>query len=355
MTVALGYQGPLSGPFAWLGEGLVRAIGLALPEDGSIGLVVADAGGGLDAVPAAARKLASDASVAAVIGPTFSREAELSGGVLDAEGLAFVLPVATKPDLSEHRWNGFFRIVSNDRVRAPLTATLLVDDLGAHRPALVNERTESGRRLSGLVTDALVDRGETVVAALEFERGGEGLQKLAGSLVEAGADAVFFAGEYGDAAIIRRALYDAGAGSVAFVSDDGVRTPAFIEAAGRAAAEGTLVAVPSAPVASAGRLAADYEACYRSEPVVFASEAYQATLLLVETIRTVGADRETVVEALRAFDGVIAGRRIAFTVSGENRHPALFTYRVVNGAWVPWRELRDDRSSSVQPTTRESE
>jgi branched-chain amino acid transport system substrate-binding protein len=350
MTAAIGYQGPLSGPFAWLGEGLVRAIELALPKDGSLRLTVADAGGGEERAAAAARRLAADPEVAAVIGPTFSREAEASAGLLDAEGLAFVLPVATKPELSEHGWSGFFRIVSNDLVRAPLTVSLLLDELGARRPAIVSEQTESGRRLAGLVAGAFADRGESVVTSLEFERGGEGLETLAGSLVTAGADAVFFAGEYRDAAIIRRGLYDAGASAVAFVSDDGVRTPAFIETAGREAAEGALVAVPSAPVASAGRLSADYAASYGGEPVVFAPEAYQATSLLAEKIRQVGADRAAVSEALRSFDGTVAGRRIGFTSTGENRHPALFTYRVVDGAWVPWHEVTNERRQRDQTT-----
>ena len=37
MTVAIGFQGPLSGPFAWLGESLVQAIEDALALSGHSG------------------------------------------------------------------------------------------------------------------------------------------------------------------------------------------------------------------------------------------------------------------------------------------------------------------------------
>jgi branched-chain amino acid transport system substrate-binding protein len=335
MTVAIGFQGPLSGPFAWLGEGLVRAIQDALAANGSLRLHAVDSAGGAEAARAASEELAADRGVIAVVGPTFSRETEVSAPVLEDAGIPFVLPVATKPELGENGWRGFFRVVASDRVRAPLTAELLINELGSHRVAIAHEEGESATRLGTLLAASLEERGVPAVVTASFQRDAADLGPAVERLLGATPDAVFFAGECADAAGLRRKLSEAGVVGVPFVGDDGVRTPAFVELAGREAAEGAIVVTPSAPCARGFDLGFDHG----REPVVFAQEAFVAATLIARLADADVVDRIGVLEALRGCDDVVDGLPVAFDEHGENRFQRLYAYRVTEGSWSPWREL----------------
>jgi branched-chain amino acid transport system substrate-binding protein len=338
MTSTIAFQGPLSGTFGWVGENLVRAAELALPEDGSIVLAPYDSGGKPDRAQAVAERIAADAAVIAVIGPTFSREAEASAPVFEEADLPFVLPVATKPELGEHGWDHYFRLIASDATRAPLTTRFMRNDLGTRRVAVVSDNSQSGRRVAALVAAALPAAGVEVVLGAEVERGVSSVAVTVDAIASAGSDGVFFGGEYAEAALLRRGLVDRDS-AIEFVSDDGVLTPSFVESAG-AAAEGTWVTFPGAGKEVAGEpFVSEFPRRYRHEPGAFAVEAYQAASLLVGAAGEAGAERAAVTEYMRAYDGVTAGRKIAFTAEGENRYQTFFAYQVVGGTWRQRHEL----------------
>ena len=271
----------------------------------------------------------------AVVGPTFSREADVSAPVLEDAGIPFVLPVATKPELGENGWRGFFRVVASDRVRAPLTADLLTKELGSHRVAIAHEEGEGARRLGTLLAASLEERGTPAVVTASFQRDATDLGPAVERLLRATPDAVFFAGECADAAGLRRKLSDAGVVGMPFVGDDGVRAPSFIELAGLEAAEGAIVVTPSAPRAHGPDLGFDQG----GESVVFTQEAFVAASLIARLAGTGIADRIGMLEALRGCDEVVDGFPVAFDEHGENRFQRLYAYRVTEGSWSPWREL----------------
>jgi branched-chain amino acid transport system substrate-binding protein len=254
---------------------------------------------------------------------------------LDEAGVPFVLVVATKPELGMRGWSRFFRLVATDEARGPAVAEVILDTLGATRPGLLYEETETGNRVAAHVHEALSKRHEPEIPRRTFSRGecdeGDIL-----ALLDAEVDAVFFVGEHEDAATAAISVRHDRA-PVPFLTDDGARTAAFIERAGPSA-EGTIAVVPAAPLPLTPGFEQEFGARCGS-PVVFAAEAFQAASLLVSLITELGADRAAITAALRQFDGNVAGRQVAFTHAGENRYPHFHAYRVSEGAWIPWREL----------------
>jgi branched-chain amino acid transport system substrate-binding protein len=205
--------------------------------------------------------------------------------------------------------------------------------LGASRVAVTSDDSESGRRLAALISGALEAEGAELILRDELERGAETARPLAERLAAAAPEAIFFGGEYPEAAALRRELGRA----FAFVSDDGVLTPKFVEAAGREAAEGAYVIYPGAEPSEA--LLDGFRSEFGVDPGAFASEAFAATRLLGQGIESAGTNRDAVSAFLRSFSGEVGGRRIEFTTAGENAVQTFFVYEVVEGTWRQRREL----------------
>jgi branched-chain amino acid transport system substrate-binding protein len=342
----IGFQGPLSGPFAWVGENLCRSVGLAIrhaEEDGLVAAPVAlrahDSGGSPERAVEAARAIASDGDVVAVVGPTFSREVEASGDILSEAGVPFLIPVATKPELGSHGWSSFFRIVASDATRAPLTARFMREELGATRTALVRDESESARRVTDLVGTALEEARVEVVRVGAIRRGDDSYLSASRAVAEAQADAVYFGGECREAGLLRRDLVERLDRPMRFVADDGVLTQEFVELAG-GVAEGAVVTFPGADASvSAQRLAADFRAEHRAEPSAFAAEAYQAATLVLRGLAERGPAREDLTDFLRTFSGEVAGRELSFGRDGESCRQAFFVYEVRGGRWTYRTEL----------------
>ena len=341
---AVAFQGPLSGDFAWVGENLCASVEIALAhahEDGLLARPVAlrrhDSGGRPELAPKLARAIAGDPAIVALVGPTFSREVAAAGDVLAEAGLPFLVPVATRPDLGDQGWGTFFRLVASDAARAPLTAYLMRDELGVEQAAVVSDESESGRRLAGLLDTALVETGVAVVHRSEVRRHDDSYREAGRAVASSGADGLYFAGEYREAALLRRELAENGS-PVAFVSDDGVLTPKFVEAAGPAA-EGCFVTFPGADAETVPRLGRDFKRLHGRPPAAFATEAYQAATLVACALAEGGTARGDVHEYLAAFAGDVAGRRLTFDADGECVPQIFYAYEVADGAWTLRRPL----------------
>src|SRR5690606_22325195 len=101
----------------------------------------------------------------------------------------------------------------------------------------------------------------------------------------ANVKAIFFGGYYQEAGLLRKQLTAAGVTAV-MVGGDGVNDPAFIESAGQAAAEGTVITCAGAPATEArGTFVEDYKALHGVEPGTYSDTAYDAATILLSGIK----------------------------------------------------------------------
>jgi len=344
--------GPLSGTFGWVGQGLLRGAAAAFGTDGGVELVpidTVDAFGGLGAV---AREIAVDGEFAAVLGPTFSREVEAMGPVLSHAGVPFVLPLATKPALGNQGWPCFFRIVASDSARGSLTGRFMRDELGSSRPSVACERSQSAQRAASSVADVFEEAGCSPSVAPMLDRGTHDVSAVAAGIVAAGSDAVFYAGEYREAALLRQALVSLGLGGRPFVADEGALTQDFVAACSPEYAEGVFSVGPGSP--SAVLSAVDGREL-DSKHTAFVAEGYQCGSLLYEAIRTAGTERAAITRRLHIFDGRVAGRAIRFTPDGENAHQTFYVYQVQAGNWTYWADVSNEPSTTRVAATERKE
>ena len=111
----------------------------------------------------AAKKLADDMSVVGVVGPQTSGVTEKVGPILDAAGLAYVSPSATRASLTDGTLKGFYRVVPNDDVQGPAIGNFVAKNLAGHNVVVIDNDETYSLGLADSVQKTLEGSGVQVI------------------------------------------------------------------------------------------------------------------------------------------------------------------------------------------------
>jgi len=347
---ACGYKiaffGALTGPSAALGINENNGAALAVEQyneanpDCKVELVGLDSQGSPDQAPGLAQRAIDDEKMLGIVGPAYSGESEAAGPLFAEAGLVTITPSATRPSLADQGWPTFFRGVGNDLSQGPAAGVYIRDVLNAEKVFVIDDQSAYGAGLADEVKNVL---GDLVVDSDKVQ--GEGKQVDFSATVtkvrSSEADAVFFGGYYQEAGLIRKQLTDAGI-TATMVAGDGVNDPAFVESAGAAAAEGTILTCPCQPATEArGSFAADYEALHGSPPGTYSDTAYDAANIMLEGIKEGNTTREALLEWVRGYEGEGVAASYKFDEKGEMdvNQVVVWAFKVVDGEVVADQEI----------------
>ena len=335
--VKVGLSAPLTGPDAAFGQGLRLGAEQAVADLNRAGgrrlaLVVADDAGDPKQALAVARRFAAE-GVRLVVGPLQSSLVAVTTPVYAEAGAVVIAPAASYPALTARgAWN-LFRLTPGDAQQAQAAGAWLA----ARFPegvALVHDRSTFGRGLADEVARTLRARGQREAAFESLPRGNREAADLAARLKAAGTRAVYFGGLAPEAAVLARALREAGLGGP-LVASDGILDPAFPAAAGPAGEGTVMTLVPERRLPEPRGKAASRT----PEADLVAGPAYAAVELLAQALAPQGTGRvpdgRKVAEALRAGSFRTAIGPVAFEASGDPR-PGGIALRV-------WKRSSDGR------------
>ena len=347
----VGMQGPLTGEFAQLGQGMSNGVELALAQANRGTLLVPSErrlprklfltlhrvdtkGMGVNA-PGPSARAARKRNVLAIVGPAFSGEAMASGPIYESAGVPFVTPTATLSSLAGEGWSNFFRLVGDDEAQAAAAARYMVTepDLNVKRVAVVDDGSDYGSFMADRVEAALQRRDVNIVSRLTVAPDSSRYRDEARQIVGARPDAVFFGGYYEPAGFLRRDLARAGGRKLDFITDDGSFDTGFVERAGPAA-DGAYALFPGTESTEIDQTFVEaYRSRYFESPPAFAFEYYVAATVLVDAILEKGCRRAAIRDHLDRFSGTIAGKKVAFRNNGEIAAPTFTVYRASGGGW----------------------
>jgi len=272
----------------------------------------------------AAKAVVADRSVIGVIGPVFSHEVDLIGDRFTEAGLAFASPSATAPGLVGPD-SGFFRGLPNDRQIAESGANYLTKRLGLSRVCVIEQEFPE-TELAAKTVRELVGQ-QAVACSVQI---GQSLRADYRSevdlVVEARADAVYFAGYAPQAAMFVRDLHQM-APDVVFMGWEGVLDGDDFARTAADSGRGTLAVGSFLPTAKhlqnpAATSSVDGSARY-------VTEAYELTTIMTQGV---GSGAVTDRASMRAFlDGYVGDgpiRRYGWDDIGELEHPELIVYEV---------------------------
>jgi branched-chain amino acid transport system substrate-binding protein len=354
-TYDIGFEGPLSGANAQLGINEKYGAQLAIDQanaNSSLGfklkLVEADDQGNPAKAPAAATQLIQDPNMLGEIGPSFSGASLAVGKRYGAAGMAMITPSATSATLQTEGFQTWFRIVPNDNLEGSQAADWLARK-GIKNLFVLQDLSAYGKGVGDTVAKEAKAKGIQVT-----EKGLDGTttknyKPIAQTIKASGADAMFYGGYDAQGALLAKALKSAGYTGLT-VAGNGVKSSVFTDSAG-SAADGWFLTCgcQDATVAPQSKDFADaYQAAFHTPSSTYSPEAYDATNLLIQAIKTASANGaptlSSVVDAVRSsdYDGITGP--IKFQSNGDliSNGQTVNLYDVENGKIVIVGNILDE-------------
>jgi branched-chain amino acid transport system substrate-binding protein len=329
-TVKIAVAVPLTGDMGTEGQGLRRAVEMAVEEVNAAKrfpykIVAAPYDDRADPKEAVnvANLIISDPSVVAVVGHYNSGCAIPAAKVYSRAPVAMISPAATNPEVTAQQdskdWAGprvVFRVVPTDDVQGSYAAQFAYKSLGKRRMTLLHDKTPYGQGLAEQFKKTYLELGGKIVSEDGISVGDKDFKAL---LTKIKSDAskpegIYFGGLYTEAGLLLKQMRELGLKDpFAFISGDGSKTPSIFDVAGDAAdgAYLSIVGVPVEELPSAATFIANYKKRWTGsgeELKPFDHFGYEAAQVIFAALqRAGGPDRTKVIEELRKtnYTGVL--------------------------------------------------
>jgi ABC-type branched-subunit amino acid transport system substrate-binding protein len=342
----IAYLGVLSGDNASDGTNIRDSVKLATEQYNdkhpscSAQLVEFDTGYDSDKSTELAKQVAGDDKILGVVGPVYLSEIDAALPELEKAGVATITPAASDPGLSLNGWRVFHRTLGTDIDQAGAAARYLKQLMKAKKTVVVGDDSQFGRNVSAEVGRQL---GDASAGTISIKRDDKDFSAAVGQVNSSGADALYLGAYYDDGALFVKQLR-ASNKTIKIVSGDRVFTDIFIDTAGKAAAEGTVMTCPCIPASKArNNFAAQFRTRYNHAAGYYGPEAFDAANILLAGLNAGTADRAAMLKYVDSYDGEGVSRRIKFTAHGDLDVTRLqvWAYRVSNGYVEPEQAIPD--------------
>jgi ABC-type branched-subunit amino acid transport system substrate-binding protein len=360
--IRIGYMLVESGPDSALGIDSRRAVEIAIADrrevlGHTIELVGQDSKCSVDGARSAARKIAADPQLVAVVGPSCSSEARAAIPIVCQAGLALISPSSTAPDLTGSSrpasYFCFLRTAHNDVAQATAASHFAWEVLKARKAATLHDGSPYSESLQQMFADRFKKLGGTIT-------GQEVVSATAGDVPQAVERALA-----GRPDVLFCPLFvEAGAAVVRSVPEiqtvilaDAVFSAEFLAAAGPALV-GRFYSSPdfSRFGPAYDELRKKYVDRYGQEPTAaYHAHAYDATIMILAAIERVAVSepdgtlhiaRRALLEALYATRG-LAGMsgNLSCSPDGDCAGSQIAVYEVVNADPASWKPGPDGDSN----------
>ncbi len=336
--IRIGVAGPFTGSGAMYGVMIRNAATLAIEEINAAGGIggrkveaeYGDDEGKNDKAVTVARKFALDQKICIVIGH-FNSTCSLAGKPIyrDAEVVQFS-PGSTNIHVCEGS-DYTFRNLYRDDYQGTFLANYTKNVLGLDRVAVFFDNDDYGKGLKDAFVKQAQVIGLQVVTTQDYVR--EKTSDFAPLLdlaKDAQAQVIFIAGLYAEAGTIVKQAREKGI-KTQFLGGDGLFGPGFTDIGGEAT-EGTLITTPfmfgPSSSAMAKNFAKKFKERFKHEPDTWAALTYDAVIMALDGIRTVGTDRNDLRDWMAGHDSREHGFKgitgvTYFDLNGDCLKPAM--------------------------------
>lgn len=342
-SVKIGFAAPLTGDNAVYGEGMKRAVELAIEEanasdevkEAGYQFVIRaedDAGDPKQAVNVA-NALVGDTDVVGVVGHFNSGCSIPAAPVYNKADVAMVT-VSSNPQLTAQGYGIVNRVVAKDDAQGGFSGELAAS-MGLKNVAVVDDATPYGQGLATEFKAAFAEKGGKILSEDRVQPKEVDFSALVTKLKGSKPDAVYYAGAHTEGALLTKQMKQAGL-KVPVMGGDMLYTPEYIKIAGAESAEGDLATALGLPLdqqPKGAEFKAKYEEKYGKAPEAYDSYAYDAAWAIINAVVEAGTERAAVAEAVRAgtVDGVTGS--VAFDENGDNKEQVISAYKVTGGEW----------------------
>jgi branched-chain amino acid transport system substrate-binding protein len=343
--IKIGVEGPMTGEWAYEGEGFRRAVLLLADEineeggllDGrTVEVVVGDDRGDPEEARRVARRLIEE-GVVAVVGAYNSDATEASSEVYDAAGVLQITPSSTAIRLTEKGYTRFFRTCFCDDSQGEFAAELMIRTLGKQHIALVHDNTVYAKGLAEWAQRYAEELNGEVVLFTAITPGQRDFTTLLEQLEASAAEVLYFTGYYPEGGLLVKQMKETGLTDIQFIGGDAVNNPEFVAIAGIEAASGALLTsaalIEDLRYPETTQFVAGYEEAYGERPMsAWTLAAADGFRLIQHAIaETSSTDPAVLAEFLRTLEGFpgITGPIVGYDERGDRQGIGIVAY-VVN-------------------------
>lgn len=356
-TAKIGVIAPLSGDLSALGLGIRNGVDLAIKqaneknaiEGWKLELAAEDDTATANVGAQAASKLASDQAVVGVVGTLNSSVAEQVAPVLQQAHIVQVSPANTGVGLTgrdnlkaqKRKYTNYYRVSTTDDIQGPFAAQYLLGE-NIKKVAIVHDKKTYGQGLQAAFAAEFRKGGGTVTITETINPGDKILSGVVSKVVQSGPEAVYYGGEFPEAAPLSKQLHDAGFKGP-LMGGDGIYSAKFIENGGAEGDLATSVGAPTESLESAKAFVDAYNKGGYSDPYeAYGAYAFDAANVIIEALKKVLPGKDSIDEAARqavvdevgkvSIQGVTG--QVAFDQFGDTTTKVLTVYTVENKKWV---------------------
>lgn len=251
--IRIGLQGPMTGDYAYEGQGFEEAVQLLVDqineEGGLLGrpveLVIEDDAGDPTQSALVADRMV-DAEVVAVIGAYNSTATEPASEIYNEAGILHITPSSTATRLTEKGFDQFFRVCFLDDRQALFAVMAMQDVLGAETIGILHDNSTYAKGLADWTQVYAEEAGLEVAFFDAINPDDQDFTPILTNIGEANLDAVYFTGYHAQGGLLLRQSADLGL-DIQWMMGNASNNPEMVEIAGPEAAAGTFITTEPLP------------------------------------------------------------------------------------------------------------
>ena len=291
-----------------------------------------------------ARKMVSDKSVVAAIGPQMSGAGKAMAPILSQGSLAIITPSSTNPDLTnpkfadQYRPGGkpiYFRTVTTDAFQGPNMANYMAETLKIKSVYVLDDSGAYGVGLADAFQAQAVKKGVKVLGRDRLDPKAADYTAVLTKIKSLNPDALYYGGVEQAGVKLGKQAYDI-VPKMIKAGGDGIYAPEMLTAVGYPANEGWYVTIASPHLTGDTKIAdftKIFQAKFNEQPNDYTITAYDGALVIISAIRAVVASgkpvtREAVRDAIQASKTPTLQGTVAFDANGDMTDRTVSVFQV---------------------------
>lgn len=347
--VKIGYTGPLSGSLSLLGQGVRDGITVYVAHVNAQGgvngrkieLIAEDDGYEPMRTMAAAKKLAEQDKVVALVGPAGTPNVTALVPYSQERKLPILAPYAFSKALTTPIKRYVFTTLPEVHLQANVLGDYLLNQLKQRKIAAVYQNDDFGQDAVAGLEDRL-KKNNVALTKLPFDRGTTSFSGVVAQARQAGAEHVVFLGIPRDAAMVMKEANKMG-WKPQFSGHNALGDPQTFTLAGAMLVEGSIAVAVMEPLDSKRPQVAEFIAHQKkylpqTSPTTYSLHGYNAGRLFVEALKRVqgeptGDKLVAALESIRDFEGGLMGP-ITFSPEQHAGSQSVGFMQAKDGKWT---------------------
>ncbi|HHY66807.1 MAG: branched-chain amino acid ABC transporter substrate-binding protein [Kyrpidia sp.] len=349
-VIKIATQSPLSGGNATLGEAIKLGAQMAVEDRAedfkklgfTLQLVPYDDQADPKKGVANAQMIAADPDILGVVGHLNSGVAIPSSEVYEKYSIPMVSPSNTATQVTDRGLKTVNRICARDDFQGPAGAKFAVQQLGAKKIFVIQDKTAYGQGLADAFRDAAQKLGAEIVGYEGITVGEKDFNGVLNQVKAKNPDLIYYGGTYAEGGLIVKQARDKGL-NMKFMGGDALDSSSMVEIAGPAIVDTyyTSIAADVTKTDQGKQWAQRYEQKFGKKVESYSSYGYDSAMVLLKAvenaIRANGGkkpSREQVRDAVRAiqdYKGVVT--EVGFDNKGDNKYAKVYVYQFEPGQY----------------------